>query len=294
MEPIKTIVNVGKYTFQITDNTLSAREQIYCRNFKIGGNNIDCINVSISYNNKNEPISASIPHIMYDEDCSIDVQLDRGEGSTKMIKTLFKYIHIQLPTITEVSFEDKSNIECATEYEIQKKGSRFRKKGTNVNPVPLYYFSIAFNGETWYEKHFNARQKNKNKHDKYREKINDLLYSTQFKTNTSFIEFLKIARPPMETTDELETYYTNSNTFGNFFQSIPKKDRCRLVRDWISNFMEHHLSNVFSTTGWIIDLPIIMKGGNTCKNNSRKYYCPKGKIKHNKTYKDFGLDIFDL
>jgi hypothetical protein len=291
MDPKKTIINVGKYKFQIIDNILSVKEQIYCRNFKIGGNNLDCINVSISYDSKNEPISASIPHIMYDEECSIDVPLDRGEGSIKLIKALFQYIHLQLPTITEVNFEDKSNIECATEYEIQKKGSRFRKKGTNVNPVPLYYFSIAFNGETWYEKHFNARQKDKNKHDKYREKINDLLHSSQFKTNTSFIEFLKIARPPMETTDELETYYINSNTFGNFFQSIPKKDRCRLVRDWISNFMEHHLSNLFSNTGWIIELPIITKGG---KQKSRKYYCPKTRIKHNITYKDFGVDITNI
>jgi hypothetical protein len=291
MEPKKTIINVGKYKFKITDNTLFAREQIYCRNFKIGGNNLDCINVSISYDSKNEPISASIPHIMYDEECSIDVPLDRGEGSIKMIKALFQYIHLQLPSINEVNFEDKSNIECATEYEIQKKGSRFRKKGTNVNPVPLYYFSIAFNGETWYEKHFNARQKDKNKHDKYREKINDLLHSEQFKTNISFIEFLKIARPPMETTDELEKYYTNSNTFGNFFQSIPKKDRCRLVRDWISNFTEHHLSKLFSNTGWIIELPIITKGG---KQKSRKYYCPKTRIKHNITYKDFGIDITNL
>lgn len=291
MEPKNTIINVGKYKFQIIDNILSVKEQIYCRNFKIGGNNLDCINVSISYDSKNEPISASIPHIMYDEECSIDVPLDRGEGSIKMIKALFQYIHLQLPTITEVNFEDKSNIECATDYEIQKKGSRFRKKGTNVNPVPLYYFSIAFNGETWYEKHFNARQKDKNKHDKYREKINDLLHSTQFKTNISFIEFLKIAMPPMETTDELETYYINSNTFGNFFQSIPKKDRCKLVRDWISNFMEHHLSNLFSNTGWIIELPIITKGG---KQKSRKYYCPKTRIKHNITYKDFGVDITNI
>lgn len=291
MEPKKTIINVGKYKFQIIDNILSVKEQIYCRNFKIGGNNLDCINVSISYDSKNEPISASIPHIMYDEECSIDVPLDRGEGSIKMIKALFQYIHLQLPSINEVNFEDKSNIECATEYEIQKKGSRFRKKGTNVNPVPLYYFSIAFNGETWYEKHFNARQKDKNKHDKYREKINDLLHSEQFKTNISFIEFLKIARPPMETTDELEKYYINSDTFGNFFQSIPKKDRCRLVRDWISNFMEHHLTNLFSNTGWIIELPIITKGG---KQKSRKYYCPKTRIKHNITYKDFGVDITNI
>ena len=120
MEPKTTLINTGKYTFQITDNTLYAREQIYCRNFKIGSINLDCVNVSISYS-QNEPVSASIPHIMYDQDCSIDTHLDRGEGSITMIKTLLQYIHKQLPTITEVNFEDKSNIECASEDEIQKK-----------------------------------------------------------------------------------------------------------------------------------------------------------------------------
>ena len=278
METIKTLINTGKYTFQITDNTLYAREQIYCRKIIIDCNNmIGCINVSISYNNKNELVSASIPHIMHDEDCSIDIPLDRGEGSITMITSLLQYIHQQLPTITEINFEDKSNIECIDE-----------------NEIPLYYFSIAFNGETWYEKHFNARQKDKTKHDKYKAKINDLLHSIQLKTNTSFIQFLKIAKPPMEIIDELEKYYTSASTFGLFFQSIPKKDRCRLLRDWISRFMEYHLQDVFSNTGWIIELPIILKGGKTGKNNTRKYYCPKGRIKHTKTYKDFGVDIVDL
>ena len=276
METIKTLINVDKYTFQITDDTLSTREQIYCRNFKISDNNSHYINVSISYS-QNEPVSASITKIVYDEDCSIDTHLDRGEGSITMIKTLLQYIHKQLPTITEVNFEDNSNIECIDE-----------------NEIPLYYFSIAFNGETWYEKHFNARQKDKTKHDKYKAKINDLLYSTQLKTNTSFIQFLQIAKPPIEIIDELEKYYIASNTFGLFFQSIPKKDRCPLVRDWISTFMEFHLQDVFSNTRWIIELPIILKGGKSGKNNTRKYYCPKGRIKHTKTYKDFGVDVFDL
>jgi hypothetical protein len=277
METIKTLINLDKYTFQITDNTLYAREQIYCRKIIIDCNNIiGYINVSISYS-KNEPVSASITKIIYDQDCSIDIPLDRGEGSITMIKTLFQYIHKQLPTITEINFEDKSNIECIDEYEI-----------------PLYYFSIAFNGETWYEKHFNARQKDKTKHDKYKAKINDLLHSTQLKINTSFIQFLQIAKPPIEIIDELEKYYTTASTFGLFFQSIPKKDRCRLVRHWISTFMEFHLQDVFSNAGWIIELPIILKGGKNGKNNTRKYYCPKGRIKHTKTYKDFGVDIFDL
>jgi len=285
-----TIINVGKYKFKITDNTLSLYDQIYCRNFKIGSDNIsDCVNISISYS-ENHPVSASIPYITYDPNCSINTHLDRGQGSVIMIKTLLQFIHQQIPSIKEVNFEDKSNIECATEYEVQK-NTKHRKKGTNVYPIPLYYFSIAFNGETWYEKHFNARQKDLNKHSRYRTKINTLLYSNEVKSNTSFIQFLEIAQPPIEIIDELQKYYHISNTFGNFFQSIPKIDRCRLVRDWISTFMSHHLIDVFGNTEWIISLPLPIVGG---KRNTRKYYCPIGRITHNKTYKDFGINIENL
>lgn len=288
MQSLQKTVNIGSYTFQIIDNISSMRDQIYCRNFKIGGNNLDCVNVSIKYN-ENKPISGYIPHILYDPDCSDEFPLERGQGSVIMIKTLLKYIHEQIPTITEIDFEDKSNIECATEYEIKNKSSRFRKKGTNIYPIPLYYFSIAFNGQTWYEKNFNARQKNIEKHTKYREKINNLLYSQEEKTNTSFLQFLQIAQPPIEIIDQLENYYNKSNTFGDFFQSMPKMDRCKLVRDWISTFMSYHLKELFENSDWIIELPFrIINGG---RKNTRKYYCPKGRIIHNKTYKDFGIDV---
>ena len=139
MESIKTKMKSGKYTFEITDNTLLLRDQIYSRNFKIGGKS-DCVNVSISYKD-NIPVSASIPHLLYEPECSMDIPLDRGHGSIIMIKTLLRHIHEQIPTLTHVNFEDKSNIECATDMEIQKKGSRFRKVGTNVYPIPLYYFT---------------------------------------------------------------------------------------------------------------------------------------------------------
>ena len=286
MDPITTTVKVGKYTFKIIDNTLSLREQIYCRNFKIGGNQIDCVNVSISYND-NQPVAAVIPHVMYDADCSEDIPLERGHGSVIMIKALLHHIHKQLPTITEVRFEDKSNIECANEYEI-KTSSRNRKQGTYVYPIPLYYFSIAFNGKTWYEKYFNARQSDTNKHDKYRATIKNLLYSEELKTKTSFMQFLEIAQPPVEIITELEQYYNNSVTFGDFFQMIPKQERCRLVREWIHIFMSHYLKNVFENTNWIIELPIVMNGG---RRHTRKYYCPRGRIAHKMTYKDFGIDL---
>ena len=277
MEPIKTKVKSGKYTFQITDNTLSLRDQIYSRNFKIGGKSSDCVNVSISYKD-NIPVSASIPHLLYEPDCAIDTPLDRGHVSIIMIKTLLRHIHEQIPEIKRVNFEDKSNIECATDIEIQKKGSRFRKVGTNVYPIPLYYFSIAFNGETWYEKHFRARQNHH--HEKYKEKIHALLYLPETKTEMSFHRFLEIAKPPIEIAEELHSHYERASTFDQFFKHIPKIDRCRLVREWIYTFMEHFLKGVFSNTDWVIDLPILSSGGggNTRK---RRYYCPKGKVLRN-------------
>lgn len=283
---ITTTVKVGKYTFKIIDNTLSLREQIYCRNFKIGGKQTNCVNVSISYND-NQPVAAVIPHVMYDADCSEDIPLERGQGSVIMIKTLLHHIHKQLPTITEVRFEDKSNIECANEYEI-KTSSKNRKQGTYVYPIPLYYFSIAFNGKTWYEKYFNARQSDTNKHDKYRATIKNLLYSEELKTKTSFIQFLEIAQPPVEITNELEQYYNKSVTFGDFFQMMPKQERCILVRDWIHIFMSHYLKDVFENTNWLIELPIAVNGG---RRHTRKYYCPRGRIAHKMTYKDFGIDL---
>jgi len=290
MEPIKTQISVGKYKFQIIDNTLARDEDIYSRNFKIGGISSECVNVSIGYRD-NIPISASIPYIIYDPECSIETPLDRGEGSVIMIKTLLNHIHRQLPTLTDVKFEDKSNIECATDSEIEKKSSRFRKKGTNVYPIPLYYFSIAFNGETWYEKHFRARHRDIEKHAKYRDTVNMLLHDKVTKESTPFIQFLRTSQPPMEIVDELESYYRGSATFGEFFQSIPREHRCRLVRDWISTFMAHYLRDIFDNTNWIIELPIRMSGG---RKNTRKYYCPKSKIRHSKTFRDFGVSVLDI
>jgi hypothetical protein len=55
--------------------------------------------------------------------------------------------------------------------------------------------------------------------------------------------------------------------------------------------MEFHLQDVFSNTGWIIELPIRTSVG---KRNTRKYYCPKGRIKHTKTYKYFGVDLMNV
>jgi len=301
MNPIVTIVDAGKYKFQIIDNTSPSSDgNIYSRNFKIGGKYADCVSVSIKYQN-NQPISAKIPHAMHDEDCALNIPLERG-GSVIMIKTLLEHVHQQIPTLTEVEFEDESHIECATKDEIDTKGSKNRKRGTLVTPTPLYYFSIAFNGLTWYEKHFQAKLKDPRKYEIYREKVEQILYSPELKTNTTYRMFLEVIElTPEKVADKLEEYYNKSDTFGMFFQSIPKTDLCNLVRDWITTFMDYYLQDTFSNKGWIIHIPLPngnsnesvkleKKGGN--KRKTRKYYCPKGKILHftHKPGYDLGVD----
>lgn len=295
------IINVGKYKFNIIDNSLKTTEgKIYSRNFKIGGNYSDCVNVSVSYDKYHNPISAKIVTLIHDEECSLSTPLDNGEGTILMIKTLLRYIKTKIPEINEFLFEDKSNIECGTEEEKYQK--RRRKRGTYAVPLVLYYFSIAFNCVTWYEKHFNAYQQDISVHKAYRSCVKELLKEEKMKP--LFDDFLRIAQPPMKNLDELKEIYDRTATYGDFFNSIPKENRCRLVREWISTFMEYYLKDVFKNTGWVIDVRKIdekheqcgggtrKKGGNRATKKN-KYYCPIGRIRLSIEHRDTGAHNYE-
>jgi hypothetical protein len=88
----------GKYTFFITNNIETWNGVITGINYKIGGNIRDCVNISVQFDN-NVAVSASIPHAMYDEECSLYEPLGRGEGSIIMIKTLLHLFSFQTPII---------------------------------------------------------------------------------------------------------------------------------------------------------------------------------------------------
>jgi len=284
----KIKITSGKYTFQIIDNTLFSRDktEIYSRNFKIGGTYPDCVNVSVIYEN-NKPVEATIPFLLGDPECSLDIPLEKGVGAIIMIKTLLDYVYKQLPTLTHIKFDDKSSIECANEEEI--------KNGSYVKHMPLYYFSIVFNGQTWYEKYFNAKQKDQVLHQRYRTRVNDFLYSSEFKTNMEFDRFVSLFDKREDEMSELYQYYDNANNFNDFFQSIPKQDRCRLVGSWIEQFMKFILKDVFYNENWIIQLPIAMSGGIPNKNKkTRKYYCPKGIIRNTFTSKNICIFPEDI
>ena len=277
----ETIIKSGKYKFRIVDKISTYKDIIYVRNIKIGGNYSDCVNISISYS-EDIPISANIPMQVYDAECSLETPLDRGKGSIIMIKEILKYIKQKIPEITSVNFEDLSQIE---------KYSGMKQKDTRVNHFPLYFFSIMFNGVTWYEKHFNARLNLDTTHTAYRSKVNQLMLMQK----PEFIDFLQISSPPLQIMPELQKYYDRHNTYGEFFTSMPVLERCNLVRDWITSFMRYYIGDVFSNDNWIIpikDNQLLIGGkrkSKRTKNNRFNY-----SIRRYGLNNDIGVDAIDV
>ena len=282
-------VKKGKYTFFITNNIETWNGVITGINYKIGGNIRDCVNISVQFDN-NVAVSASIPNAMYDEELylyeplgSYD-PLGRGEGSIIMIKTLLMHIKSLHPELKKIRFDDMSSIECATDEDLEKNWS-----------MTLCYLSIAYNGSSWYEKHFRAVQEDTTKQNAYRVRVNKMLNDITEKP-TEYIDFLKITKVPMNIRVELENFYTNSKTYSEFFHLIPKQDRCRLLRPWIKEFMNYYLKGVFSNFDWEIQLSNI-RGGSLSKTrkkqnkSEKKYYCPNGFNRNMNYLKDIGANV---
>ena len=113
MEAIAIEINIetNNEKYKIKDRTLSRNENIYCRNFIIIFMDEEIVKISVGYS-ENNPVSATLYFIQDSSDIDF----------VNIIQLLLANIYNEIPTLSEVAFEDQSNIE-----------------------FPLYYFSIAFN-----------------------------------------------------------------------------------------------------------------------------------------------------
>jgi hypothetical protein len=268
--PEETIIKVGKYTFKIIENKLQYNGNIFAHTFKIGGDYEDCVNLSYTYKN-GKPISAKLPYLMYEPECTVGSELEKGVGSEVLIKTILRYAHNKINNVDIFYFDDMSHIDCK-EKNLLKSPPRKPQ-----SPLKLAYFSIVYNSKTWYEKHFNAIMTDKVKYNKYREKISFL---TDVSKKVDFEQFLEISKPPIEQLSILTKYYNTSKTYRDFFKSIPYKDRCELLLPWLHNFILYYLSDVYIDNGWEININTmdIKNGGTKSKRKTRKLYPSKYKI----------------
>jgi hypothetical protein len=290
-----TNVNIRGNKFRITDTRLEYNGVTLSRSFKIGGKRDGCIDISIQYSNGLIK-SAKLPSLKFFKDCSIDGNLQSGEGTRIMTYALLNHLHEKLPELKHVLFEDMSNIECATD---KQKSSRSRTMNPDslIHPIPLYYFSMAFNGKTWYEQHFNARMFDERAHQQYRTNLNVLLASKPLWTDILgiFSQNKGQTIPSDNILTPLTSVFEESPTLGDFFQKIPKDLRCQHAKEWIVLFIETYMGPFFSHDNWIIELPLMrtFSGGN--KHTKRnKYYCPN-KIGFMSRRKELVIDsVYDV
>jgi hypothetical protein len=270
-------IKIGGYTFKIIENSMEYNNTIFSRTFKIGGDYEDCVNLSYTYSN-GKPQTAKLPHLMYEPECAIGKELQRGGGSELMIKTLIKYAHKKIPEVNIFEFDDMSNIDCV-EKDVSKPPPR-----KPIRPLKLSYFSIAYNGLTWYEKHFNAKMKDLDKYTKYRERIHFL---TDTISKVEFVRFLEIAKPPLSQIEQLKLWYESAKTYREFFNLIPFEDRCNILFSWLDNFMSYYLHDVFTDRYWYIDVRDmdLKKGGK--RQTRKRLYPSKYKLIHYESIHSF-------
>jgi hypothetical protein len=281
-------INVGSYTFKIVDKSSLHEGRTYCRRFTIKSefaehDSIECVEVVVSHRDS-QPVYAEI-NLSHDN--SVDTHIDGGKFSVILRNALFHYVREKIPSISEIRVEDTTSFASAHDIAVSKKGSDHF-----FGPVAFYYFSIAFNGKTWYEHHFGARLRNPEKHEAYRKKVDWFLYSKELKSSVDYTTFIRIditsflqmnydtvlkSENTFELIDELEAYYNDPSavTFADFFQLIPKQDRCRLVGRCMFRVMRHFFGDAFSNSDWVIDIPAVT---NVVKTNEELYYCPEGRF----------------
>lgn len=198
------------------------------------------------------------------------MRVETSDVTYEMILSLLKYIHDKFPNIKYLEFND--NLYIDIDYD---------------RPIQLFYFSIAFNGVTWYEKRCNAKLKSRKLRRKFRQKVEQIMYGKEYKRDTVYNKFCVLCGNIDHVT--LQPYYENAETIHDFFTSIPETDRCKLVRTWLTEFMRIHFDTFFGYQKWI--MPITQFGGRKTQKN--KYYIPSKKIQHG-MYQNIGIRAEDV
>lgn len=287
---MEEVIKDGKYNFKVKTDIMKYGDRILSHTITIGGDYSKCASISYTYKD-NIAISAKLPHLLYEPrimpdtrhdpghsikvsplyepECSIGSDLDKSGGTVKMIKVLINYAYKKVPNIHLFDFDDMSKIDCI-EKDLSEKPPRNLKQ-----PIDLNYFSIAYHNMTWYELHFNAKMKDKEAYEKYRNSL-EFLTSKEEKSKISFINFLEIIQLNIDHIEYLKEKYEKTETFRDFFKSIPRDDRCKYLQHWITPFMENYLKDIFINKGWEINVldmesnkPIKIGGKYTRKRNNK-------------------------
>ncbi len=268
----KGILETDKYSYNIIINTkkynLNGKDTIYSQYFNFGSytdNNKKktCVDIYVMYPisqdlmNMGNPTMAQLITTHFDERCSVDKKLQRGEGTHHLLHTAMYFVLKMCPFIKGFEINDASTRNC-----------------DNKTVITLSYFSITQYGKTWYEKNFNAYIGDIPKRNKYRE-IVDKIFEKEL--NWELFNTIYLRDVNKEIVKTLETIKDSSITYADFFKKIHKtgvSNACILIQPWIDEFMlSTNLRNYVLYTQWIIPIESIKRV--TLKNYKKDFY---GKI----------------
>ena len=258
---LKGLLKTDKYDYVITVNTSQLtkndKQVIYSRYFNLGSyiSNTDdkrksCVDIYVMYPDSVEELPFSNYKIAklitthYNEKCSVNEKLERGDGTKHMINTAMYFVSRVCPHVEGFEINDASTREC-----------------DNNTIISLSYFSLTNYGKTWYEKNFNAYIGDTVKRNKYRQIIDTFLNKSLPAWDFFNVMFLKELNNDMK--NELEVLYNKSSTYEDFFKNIHKmgiSSACIYLQPWIDRLMmSTDLRNYILYTQWIIPITSLKK-----------------------------------
>jgi len=256
----KGIIETENHKYKIIINTsqriMKGEQMIYSRYFNIGGYKSDdgamktCVDIYVMY----PELKKEIPNINYkiaklitthyNEKCSINEKLERGEGTRHMINTAMYFVLKACPFVEGFEINDGSIRNC-----------------DNSTIISLSYFSICNYGKTWYEKNFNAYIADTSKYVKYKNIISELFKRELPEWETFNAIFL--GNMNEEIRGILKAIYESSMTYGDYFKSINKcgiSKACIYLQPWIEKIMlTTDLRNYVLFTQWVIPVESVKR-----------------------------------
>lgn len=290
----KGLLKTDKYDYIINIRTLQYTKNgetvVYSRYFNLGayisesGEKKTCVDIYVMYpelENELPFINYKLAKLItthYNEKCSVNEKLERGEGTRHMINTAMYFVSKMCPFIEGFEINDT----CADQHSLDPAkswGDVSTRQCDNNTTIILSYFSITQYGKTWYERNFEAyigdifknKKHNKNQQDNskkektkmelYREIVDNLMIQKLSDFNVFKVLYLTNTKKDIQT--ELELLYNESKTYGELFKKIHKlgiSKACIYLQPWIDNLMlSTDLRNYVMYTQWIIPVESIKR-----------------------------------
>lgn len=194
----------------------------------VGGKN-KCVSI-------NAPYDSDTAHLLNvktkDGGCEATDTPIKGEKTIGMTNLAFTILKEEMPKITHIVLEDKSDFPCECE-------------DGSVIGISLALYEIMFHQQTWYERHFGAYLQNE---------VLRTLY-TNSKANFN--------KPPpydfnflnKDTNTYLQPQLKLSATWADFFKKVYKMERkCEIIFPWYNQALNIIFEGVnYSRQNWIID-----------------------------------------